>query len=77
MPKAPKKAGGKVAKEGKDWPCEKCPYVARLKHHLATHVLTVHEKLKEHNCTWDGCQSAFGTKSNLMKHVRIPLTFAD
>ena len=73
MPKAPKKAGGKAAKEGKegkDWPCEKCPYVARLKHHLASHVLTVHEKLKEHNCTWDGCQSVFGEKSKLTTHVR-------
>ena len=77
MPKAPKEhlvrdtgGKGKATKEGKGWPCEKCPYVARLKHHLASHVLTVHEKLKEHNCTWDGCQRVFGEKRNLTTHVR-------
>lgn len=34
-------------------------------------VQAVHEKIKSHACTYDGCQSAFTTKSNLNHHIQI------
>ena len=36
--------------------------------HLKTHVKTVHEGLKEHQC--DFCDSAFGQSSHLKNHIK-------
>ena len=50
--------------------CQHCTSSFKLKHHLCSHIETVHEGKKPFECTFADCSYASSNKFNVQKHLR-------
>ncbi|PVF98966.1 hypothetical protein CPB86DRAFT_806545 [Serendipita vermifera] len=59
-----------VKKLGRDsWECRICHKEHKRRDHTVTHVRTAHLDNKGFRCTFENCDSAFGRKGDLERHV--------
>jgi uncharacterized Zn-finger protein len=49
--------------------CQICDKKLSCRSSLTRHIKTVHDKIKNHLCLYEGCELKFTSKSNLARHV--------
>ncbi|KAF2420154.1 hypothetical protein EJ08DRAFT_738721 [Tothia fuscella] len=49
--------------------CGQCDKTFLRDYHLARHKKTSHDGIKDHKCTYDGCDRAFATAQKLREHI--------